>query len=32
VELEFDDPVVGPVVLGVGRYFGVGLLMSPRAE
>jgi len=25
VELEFAEPVQGPVVLGVGRYFGVGL-------
>lgn len=24
-ELEFDEPLQGPVVLGVGRYFGVGL-------
>ena len=24
-ELEFGEPVRGPVVLGVGRYFGVGL-------
>lgn len=24
-ELEFEEPVHGPVVLGVGRYFGVGL-------
>lgn len=24
-ELSFDEPVAGPVVLGVGRYFGVGL-------
>lgn len=25
VALEFSEPVLGPVVLGVGRYFGVGL-------
>lgn len=24
-ELEFEEPVAGPVMLGVGRYFGVGL-------
>jgi CRISPR-associated protein Csb2 len=24
-ELHFDEPVTGPVLLGVGRYFGVGL-------
>ncbi len=24
-ELEFEEPVHGPVVVGVGRYFGVGL-------
>jgi CRISPR-associated protein Csb2 len=27
VELEFEEPVAGPVVLGVGRYAGVGLCM-----
>lgn len=25
VELCFDEPVVGPVLIGAGRYFGVGL-------
>lgn len=25
VELQFNEPVVGPVVLGAGRYFGLGL-------
>lgn len=25
VELSFEEPVAGPVLLGVGRYFGVGL-------
>lgn len=25
VALRFDEPVCGPVVLGVGRYFGIGL-------
>jgi CRISPR-associated protein Csb2 len=24
-ELRFDEPVVGPVILGAGRYFGLGL-------
>lgn len=28
VELEFAEPVEGPVMLGVGRYFGVGLLTT----
>lgn len=27
-ELEFAEPVQGPVVLGVGRYFGVGLFCA----
>jgi len=26
VRLEFDEPVLGPVILGAGRYFGLGLL------
>jgi len=30
VELRFDEPVTGPVLLGVGRYFGVGLC-APRS-
>jgi len=25
VELAFDEPVAGPVILGVGRYFAIGL-------
>jgi hypothetical protein len=25
VEIAFEEAVAGPVVLGVGRYFGVGL-------
>jgi CRISPR-associated protein Csb2 len=31
VDLCFDEPVSGPVLLGVGRYFGVGLC-RPRGE
>jgi CRISPR-associated protein Csb2 len=31
VELRFAEPVAGPVVLGAGRYFGIGLC-RPRGE
>ena len=29
VELEFDEAVQGPVLLGAGRYFGLGLCQPP---
>jgi CRISPR-associated protein Csb2 len=31
VELHFRDPVAGPILLGAGRYFGLGLC-RPRSE
>jgi CRISPR-associated protein Csb2 len=31
VEIRFDEPVSGPLVLGDGRYFGLGL-MEPRRQ
>ena len=31
VELEWEEEIAGPVVIGVGRYFGVGLLGSVDA-
>lgn len=32
VELRFHEPVAGPVVLGAGRYFGLGLCRPRREE
>ncbi|HWF20830.1 MAG TPA: type I-U CRISPR-associated protein Csb2 [Acidimicrobiales bacterium] len=32
VELAFDRPVAGPVMLGAGRYLGIGLLAPDRPE
>lgn len=31
-ELLFDQPVAGPVVLGAGRYFGMGLCRASRID
>lgn len=31
-ELEFEEPVLGPVMLGVGRYFGVGLFAARQED
>ena len=32
VTLAFDRPVRGPVLLGAGRYFGLGLMRPLRGE
>lgn len=32
VEMKFTDPVAGPVLLGAGRYFGLGLCRPVREE
>jgi CRISPR-associated protein Csb2 len=32
VEIRFEEPVGGPVVLGAGRYFGLGLCRPRREE
>lgn len=28
IEMSFDEPVVGPVLIGAGRYFGIGLCLG----